>query len=64
IIELYIKGYFTDYSLYLDKEDLNEFKTFYIDRQEERLRNFKAALPNMSYFEIKLAITILAREGI
>src|SRR5699024_5059673 len=39
IIELYTKGYFTDYSLYLDKEDLNEFKTFYIDRQEERLRN-------------------------
>ncbi|KXA43512.1 hypothetical protein HMPREF3215_01892 [Staphylococcus simulans] len=64
IIELYVKGYFTDYSLYLDKEDLNEFKTFYIDRQEERLRNFKAAFPNMSYFEIKLAITILAREGI
>ncbi|MHD0397661.1 helix-turn-helix domain-containing protein [Staphylococcus simulans] len=64
IIELYIKGYFTDYSLYLDSEKLNEFKAYYLGRQEERLRNFKAAFPDMSYFEIKLAITKLAREGV
>lgn len=64
IIELYIKGYFTDYNFYLDTRNLNKFKQYYIGRQEERLRNFKAAFPDMSYFEIKLAIILIAREGI
>lgn len=63
IIELYIKGYFTNYSLYLDTDNLDAFKNFYTNHREERLRNFKAAFPDMSYFEIKLAIVLLAREG-
>lgn len=64
IIELYIKGYFTDYDFYLDSKKFNAFKSFYIGREEERLRSFKSEFPDMSYFEIKLAIILLAREGV
>lgn len=63
ILELFIKGYLSDYKMYLNESFYNNFKPFYQNQKASRLKVFKSEFPNNSYFEIKLAIVRIAREG-
>lgn len=63
ILELFIKGYLSDYNKYLNEVFYSNFKPFYQNQKESRLKAFKAEFPNNSYFEIKLAIIRIARGG-
>ncbi|MGV3127818.1 helix-turn-helix domain-containing protein [Staphylococcus simulans] len=62
ILELYIKGYLSDYDAYLKEDQFQAFQSFFKQHSNERLRTFKAEFPKMSYFEIKLAIVLIARR--
>lgn len=61
ILELFIKGYITDYDSYLDHIEYKPFMTYYIANRSERLRNYKDTFSELSYFEIKLIIVGVER---
>ncbi|PHK49243.1 helix-turn-helix domain-containing protein [Staphylococcus edaphicus] len=64
ILELFIKGYLTQYSSYLLHKQYEQFIPYYLSNRSERLRNYKTAFPELSYFEIKLIIVGLERGDI
>ncbi|WP_436859964.1 helix-turn-helix domain-containing protein [Staphylococcus caeli] len=61
ILELFIKGYLTNYEDYLSNTNYIDFLNYYIDNRSERLRNYKDKFSDFSYFEIKLMIVGLER---
>ncbi|WP_237340568.1 helix-turn-helix domain-containing protein [Staphylococcus carnosus] len=63
VLELFIKGYLSDYHLYINQTFYSSFKSFYQNNKEERLKVFKSKFPEHSYFDIKLAIVRFSREG-
>lgn len=62
VLELFIKGYLSNYDLYINQTFYSAFKSFYQNNKEERLKEFKLKFPDHSYFEIKLAIVRFSRE--
>ncbi|MCD8786237.1 helix-turn-helix domain-containing protein [Staphylococcus gallinarum] len=61
VLELFIKGYLSNYKAFL-KDDLNsDFLNYYIQHKDERLRNYKERFPSLSYFAIKLIIVGIER---
>lgn len=63
ILELFIKGYLHDYSKFEGKMSYQLFKNFYLNHPGQKLKHYKTAFPEMSFFEIKLAMVRIAREG-
>lgn len=61
ILELFIKGYITDYDSYLNHVEYKPFITYYIANRSERLRSYKDTFSELSYFEIKLIIVGVER---
>ncbi|MGW7975888.1 hypothetical protein BU116_11060 [Staphylococcus xylosus] len=61
ILELFIKGYLTDYDSYLNHVEYKPFTTYYIANRSERLRSYKDNFSELSYFEIKLIIVGVER---
>lgn len=61
ILELFIKGYLTDYDSYLNHVEYKPFMTYYIANRSERLRSYKDNFSELSYFEIKLIIVGVER---
>ncbi|MFK3831508.1 helix-turn-helix domain-containing protein [Staphylococcus saprophyticus] len=61
ILELFIKGYLTDYPSFLIHKTYEQFITHYLSNRSERLRNYKTIFPDLSYFEIKLIIVGIER---
>lgn len=55
ILDLYIKGYLSDYTLFLTPFH-NEFIKYYQKYPYQKLKHYKSAFDTMSYFEIKLTI--------
>lgn len=64
VLELFIKGYLTDYKFYLSNNINSEFLNYYSKHQDERLRNYKERFPSLSYFAIKLIIVGIERGDI
>ncbi|PTI69659.1 helix-turn-helix domain-containing protein [Staphylococcus succinus] len=61
ILELFIKGYIKDYTNYLETTNYIEFLKYYETHRNQRLREYKALFPNLSYFNIKLVIVGIER---
>src|SRR5699024_8196601 len=61
ILELFIKGYISDYQKYITHSIYAQFIDYYRSNPHERLRNFKEVFPELSYFEIKLVIVGIER---
>ncbi|MGV2419728.1 MAG UNVERIFIED_CONTAM: hypothetical protein MIJ72_09595, partial [Staphylococcus saprophyticus] len=60
-LELFIKGYLTDYHSFLIHKTYEQFIPHYLSNRSERLRNYKTIFPDLSYFEIKLIIVGIER---
>lgn len=56
LIELFIKGYLTDYETYVTNQMMNDFSHYYAEHLNERLRDMKAQFSDLSYFQLKLMI--------
>ncbi|RIN28700.1 hypothetical protein BU068_12925, partial [Staphylococcus succinus] len=61
ILELFIKGYIKDYTDYLETTNYIEFLKYYETHRNQRLREYKALFPHLSYFKIKLVIVGIER---
>lgn len=61
ILELFIKGYITNYFDFISEDGFHQFNEFYNKHRGERLKAYKQAFPNLSYFEIKLMIVGIER---
>ncbi len=61
IIELALTGIDFNYFLYISDEEINKVEELYILLGSKRLKTYKERLPNLSYFQIRLALTILDR---
>lgn len=61
VLELFIKGYLTNYENYLDPNKFDTFSQYYIKNKSEKLKIYKTLAPDLSYFEIKLAIVGIER---
>lgn len=64
VLELFIKGYITDYQTFLNDNLNSTFLTYYMSNRSERLRNYKEKFPELSYFTIKLIIAGIERGDI
>lgn len=64
IIEMYIKGYLTDKSLYIDEETYANFIEVFEEKPNQNLKYYFEKLEKLSYFEIKLMYVIYAMEEI
>ncbi|MDW5471532.1 helix-turn-helix domain-containing protein [Staphylococcus equorum] len=64
ILELFIKGYISNYEDYLTHSTYTDFMTYYISHRSERLRNYKEIFSHLSYFELKLIIVGIERGEI
>ncbi len=64
IIEMYIKGYLIDKSLYIDDETYVNFIEVFEEKPNQNLKYYYEKLENLSYFEIKLMYVIYAMEEI
>ncbi|MDN6672551.1 MAG: helix-turn-helix domain-containing protein, partial [Staphylococcus equorum] len=64
ILELFIKGYISNYEDYLTHSTYTDFMTYYISHRSERLRNYKEIFSDLSYFELKLIIVGIERGEI
>ncbi|WP_049392743.1 helix-turn-helix domain-containing protein [Staphylococcus epidermidis] len=61
ILEMYIKGYLIDYTLFINKKDILEFINYYQKHRGERLKFYKEHFPDWTYFQIKLVIVGIER---
>ena len=56
ILELFIKGYLSQYDVFINDNSYTQFLSYYVENRSERLRNYKEKFPKLNYFEIKLLI--------
>lgn len=56
VLELFIKGYMSNYLVYFNETEMKSFLTFYQQHQQQRLKYYKAAFEELNYFQIKLMI--------
>lgn len=56
LIELFIKGYLSDYETYVTTQMMGDFSHYYPEHSNERLRDMKARFSDLSYFQLKLLI--------
>ncbi|MCD8906460.1 helix-turn-helix domain-containing protein [Staphylococcus arlettae] len=56
LIELFIKGYLSDYETYVITQMMGDFSHYYPEHSNERLRDMKARFSDLSYFQLKLLI--------
>ncbi|MGJ5711908.1 helix-turn-helix domain-containing protein [Staphylococcus auricularis] len=61
ILELFIKGYISDYTPYVSNEQLTQFKNYYFEQPTLRLREYKEMMDELDYFQIKLLIVGIER---
>lgn len=61
ILEMYIKGYLIDYTLFINKKDILEFINYYQKHRGERLKFYKEHFTDWTYFQIKLVIVGIER---
>lgn len=64
ILELFIKGYYQNYQHYIPFDVVKNFEIFYLDHRGEKLKVFKEAFNELSYFQIKLIIVGIERGDI
>lgn len=64
LLEMFIKGYLNNYSTFVSSEDLAAFNTFYKQQSDARLKVYKEAFPNLTYFAIKLMIVGIERGDV
>ncbi|PTE70208.1 helix-turn-helix domain-containing protein [Staphylococcus devriesei] len=64
ILELFIKGYHQNYQNYIPSDTVKNFEIFYLDHRGEKLKVFKEAFNELSYFQIKLIIVGIERGDI
>ena len=64
LLEMFIKGYLNNYSTFVSSEDLAAFNTFYQQQSDARLKVYKEAFPNLTYFAIKLMIVGIERGDV
>ncbi|MCU5745469.1 helix-turn-helix domain-containing protein [Staphylococcus sp. SQ8-PEA] len=61
VLELFIKGYFTDYLHFVTYDNMTHFISFYNDNKHLRLKMFKEKFSSLTYFQIKLMIVGIER---
>ena len=61
ILEMYIKGYLIDYTLFINKKDILEFINYYQNHRGKRLKFHKEHFTDWTYFQIKLVIVGIER---
>ncbi|GGG84881.1 hypothetical protein E2558_04010 [Staphylococcus pragensis] len=64
VLELFIKGYFHEYTDYVDEHFIYDFEKFYVNNRGERLKIYKNQFEQLSYFQIKLIIVGIERGDI
>jgi len=64
IIEMYIKGYLTDMSKYIDDIKYSKFVNVFEDKPNQNLKYYYETLGEFTYFEIKLMYVCFAMEGL
>lgn len=64
VLELFIKGYFHEYTDFVDKGSITDFEKFYVDNRGKRLKIYKNQFDQLSYFQIKLIIVGIERGDI
>lgn len=61
VLEMYIKGYLIDYTLFINKKDILEFINYYQNHRGKRLKFHKEHFNDWTYFQIKLVIVGIER---
>ncbi|EHJ08764.1 helix-turn-helix domain-containing protein [Staphylococcus simiae] len=64
VLEIFIKGYMTNYDDYCSSSQQQLFITFYQTRREERLKVYKEHFEQLTYFQIKVLIVGIERGEI
>ncbi|EKU49809.1 helix-turn-helix domain-containing protein [Staphylococcus massiliensis] len=62
ILELFIKGYLHDFRPYVPSEGYADLKAAFLKAPNQRLKYFKEAFPDWSYFQIKMAFVKVRKE--
>lgn len=61
VLEIFIKGYQSDYLTYVTQEQVNQFVKYYDNHIGLRLREYKHVFEDLTYFQIKLIIVGIER---
>jgi len=61
VLEMYIKGYLIDYTLFINEKDILEFINYYQNHRGKRLKFHKEHFTDWTYFQIKLVIVGIER---
>ena len=61
ILEIFIKGYQNDYNTYVNQKQIDQFIQYYDHHIGLRLREYKQAFEDLTYFQIKLIIVGIER---
>ncbi|UDI78234.1 helix-turn-helix domain-containing protein [Staphylococcus taiwanensis] len=61
VLELFIKGYYSNYQNYIDETLIRNFVTYYCNQRGQRLKNYKNQFEELTYFQIKLIIVGVER---
>lgn len=61
VLELFIKGYYSNYQNYIDETLIRNFVTYYLNQRGQRLKNYKNQFEELTYFQIKLIIVGVER---
>ena len=61
VLELFIKGYFSEYQTFVNGPQTSEFIAFYYQNRGHRLKLYKEEFDQLSYFQIKLLIVGIER---
>lgn len=64
LLEMFIKGYLNNYSAFVSDEEIASFHAYYQQDPERRLKVYKEAFPNLTYFAIKLMIVGIERGDV
>lgn len=61
VLELFIKGYFSEYQTFVNGPQTSEFIAFYDQNRGQRLKLYKEEFDRLTYFQIKLLIVGIER---
>ena len=61
VLEIFIKGYQNDYNTYVNQKQIDQFIQYYDHHIGLRLREYKQAFEDLTYFQIKLIIVGIER---
>lgn len=61
VLELFIKGYFSEYQTFVNGPQTSEFIAFYDQNRGQRLKLYKEEFDQLTYFQIKLLIVGIER---